>query len=451
MKVGIGLRDIWPERIRLRSIVSLSLPIMGGMMSQNLLNLADTAMVGRLGASELAAVGMGGVATFLAFAFLLGLSPAVQAMAARRLGEGRRADVAQPLNAGLMMALLVGVPLGAMLYLVSDRAFALLSDDPAVVTAGIPYLKLRMLSVAGVGINFSFRGYWNGVHRPSRYMITLASMNLINILLNYIFIFGHAGCPAMGAAGAGLASTVATYCGSLLYLFIGLGQSRRQGFLKALPARTAVGTLARLALASGVQTAFYAAGATMLFWIAGRIGTAELAAANVIINLVLVGVLPAMGMGLAAASLVGKSLGRGDDDDAYRWGWEVAAVAAIALSIPAGLLVMRPGLWLGLFTSASEVLAVGRVPLQLSGAGLPLEAVALVLMNALMGAGDNTRVMRWSIICQWVFFLPLAYLVGPWLGGGLTGVWTVQLFYRFVTAVVFASLWMRGRWRKAVV
>ncbi|MBL7076349.1 MAG: MATE family efflux transporter [Kiritimatiellae bacterium] len=445
------MNGVLPGRARFRSIVSLSLPIMGGMMSQNLLNLADTAMVGRLGASDLAAVGMGGVATFLAFALLLGLSPAVQAMSARRLGEGRNERVAHPLNAGLLVAALVGIPLGVLLLLVAGRMFNVLSDDPAVLAAGVPYLRARMLSIAGVGINFSFRGYWNGVHRPSRYMMTLTTMNMVNILFNYLFIFGHWGCPAMGAAGAGLASTVATYFGSLMYVVMGFGLSRTQGFLSVRPSRRVIGTLLRLASASGLQTAFYAAGATTLFWIAGRIGTAELAAANVIINLVLVGVLPAMGMGLASASLVGKALGRGDPDDAYRWGWEVAVIAAVALMIPAGLLVWRPGLWLRLFTSAPEVLAVGSVPLQLSGLGLPVEAVALVLMHALNGAGDNARVMRWSVLCQWGLFLPVAYLVGPVLGGGLAAVWTAQLVYRVIAAAAFASLWISGRWRSAKV
>jgi putative MATE family efflux protein len=447
----VEMNSVLPGRARLRSIVSLSLPIMGGMMSQNLLNLADTAMVGRLGASDLAAVGMGGVATFLGFAFLLGLSPAVQAMAARRLGEGRENEVAHPLNAGLLTAALVGIPLGILLLLLAGRMFSVLSSDPAVLAAGVPYLKARVLSIAGVGINFSFRGYWNGVHRPSRYMITLTSMNMANILLNYVFIFGHWGAPAMGAAGAGLASSVATYFGTLMYLAMGLRLSRKQGFLSARPSRPVIGTLLRLASASGLQTAFYAAGATMLFWIAGQIGTAELAAANVIINLVLVGVLPAMGMGLAAASLVGKALGRGDADDAYRWGWEVSAIAGCALMVPAGLMVWRPGLWLRLFTSAPDVLAVGHVPLQLSGLGLPIEAIALVLMHALNGAGDNARVMRWSVLCQWGLFLPAAYIVGPLLGGGLTAVWTAQLVYRFVAALAFSLLWIRGHWRSATV
>lgn len=420
-------------------------------MSQNLLNLADTAMVGRLGASDLAAVGMGGVATFLSFAMLLGLSPAVQAMASRRLGEGRHDAVALPLNAGLLVAVLVGVPLGAILYALAAPAFGLLSHDPAVLASGVPYLKARTLSIAAIGINFSFRGYWNGIHKPSRYMVTLTVMNLINIVLNYLLIFGHAGFPRLGAAGAGVASTVATYCGSLMYLVLGLSQSRAEGFLRERPVADVLKTLVRLASASGLQTLFYAGGATVLFWITGRIGTAEMAAANVILNLVLVGVLPAMGMGLAAASLVGKSLGRRDKDDAYRWGWEVALLAGLALAPPAGLLVWRPCLWLRLFTTSPEVLSVGCVPLQLSGLGLPIEAMALVLMHALMGAGDNARVMRWSIFCQWVLFLPMAYLVGPVLGGGLTGVWLVQLLYRFVTAGAFASLWIRGRWRSAEV
>ena len=98
------------DRLRTRTILVLALPIIGGMASQNVLNLVDTAMVGYLGAPSLAAVGMGSFANFMAVAFIMGLSAGVQAIASRRLGEGRRDQTASGLNAGLLIALLVAVP-----------------------------------------------------------------------------------------------------------------------------------------------------------------------------------------------------------------------------------------------------------------------------------------------------------------------------------------------------
>ena len=99
------------ERRRTWTILALALPIIGGMVSQNVLNLVDTAMVGTLGPSALAAVGMGSFANFMAMAFIMGLSAGVQAIAARRLGEGRASETASPLNAGLLIAFVVANPL----------------------------------------------------------------------------------------------------------------------------------------------------------------------------------------------------------------------------------------------------------------------------------------------------------------------------------------------------
>ncbi|MCA9637524.1 MAG: hypothetical protein KC420_15965, partial [Myxococcales bacterium] len=103
------------DRARTRKIITLALPVVGGMISQNILNLVDTAMVGTLGAASLAAVGMASFATFMSQAFIMALGAGVQAMAARRLGEGRRDEMAVPLNGGLLLALCLGVPVAVLM------------------------------------------------------------------------------------------------------------------------------------------------------------------------------------------------------------------------------------------------------------------------------------------------------------------------------------------------
>ena len=115
---------------RRRRILGLALPIIGGMASQNVLNLVDTAMVGVLGASALAAVGLGSFANFMASAFITGLSAGVQAMASRRLGEGRESESAVPLNGGLLLAGGLALPLSAVLILNADTLFSFLEMAP---------------------------------------------------------------------------------------------------------------------------------------------------------------------------------------------------------------------------------------------------------------------------------------------------------------------------------
>src|SRR5690606_15442977 len=162
----------------------------GGMVSQNVMNLVDTAMVGSLGGVALAAVGMSSVAAFMAQAFLMGLSYGVQAMAARRLGEGQTQVMAVPLNGVLLLAVGLRVPISLALFLLAPSFYPFLVDDPAVVAEGVPYLQARLCAVVAVGMNFSFRGYFNGVNLSRLYLRSLLTMNVCNLALNYLLIFG---------------------------------------------------------------------------------------------------------------------------------------------------------------------------------------------------------------------------------------------------------------------
>ncbi|MEM1033369.1 MAG: MATE family efflux transporter [Myxococcota bacterium] len=436
---------------RLRKILDLALPIMGGMVSQNAMNLIDTAMVGSQGKHALAAVGMSSFASFLSSAFLMGLSTGVQAMAARRLGEGRDAEMAVPLNGGLLMAIGLGVPLSVLLFALAPAFYPYLNDDPQVVAEGVPYLRARLCAVTAVGLNFSFRGYFNGVNLSRLYLRSLLTMHVCNLALNYALIFGKFGFPALGATGAGIGSAIATWVGSIAYVIMAVRYARGAGFLARLPDRRTVRTMLALSVPSGIRTVFFAGGMTMLFWIVGRVGTTPLAAANILINLTLVAILPAIGLGMAAASLVGQALGRDERDDAMQWGWDVAKIAVGILVLLGAPMVLAPSALLGVFTDDPATIALGRLPLQIVGATIFFDGIALVLQNAMLGAGDSRRIMVVGIAIQWVVFLPCAYLVGPILGWGLVGIWAVQVGYRLLQAGVFAVMWRQGAWARVAV
>ncbi len=434
------------EKARLKRILTLALPIIGGMISQNVLNLVDTAMVGTLGNAALAAVGVGGFALFTCQSLILGISTGVQATAARRKGKGASDELAVPLNAGLLIVCLVAPPLSAALFLLTPTFFPLLNSDGHVIEQGVPYLQIRVLGMVFIGMNFAFRGYWNAVDMSRLYMTTLILMHAANILLNYVFIFGNWGAPALGVAGAGLASFLATMLGTLTYLYLGFKYARANGFLRALPSATTTTTLVRLSLPSGIQQLFFAAGFLVTYWIIGRIGTPELAAANVLVTITLVAILPGIGLGLAAATLVGQALGKGDADAASRWGWDVAKVAMATLTALGVPMWLFPDLLLSGFIHDPDTVAIARLPMQLVGVTMVFEALGLVLMHALLGAGDTTRVMIVAVSMQWALFLPLAYLSGPLLGFGLLGIWVLQGLYRLGQAAVFVGFWRQRRW-----
>ena len=431
---------------RRRRIFGLALPIIGGMVSQNVLNLVDTAMVGALGDAALAGVALGSFVNFMAIAFITGMAAGVQAMAARRKGEGRLHETAVPLNGGLLLAALLAIPTSLVLVHVVADLVPLLEDDPKVVADGTVYLQARLTAMLAVGMNFAFRGYWNAVDQSRLYLRTLLVMHVTNIVLNYLLIFGHLGFPALGVQGAGIGTAVSTYVGTGYYIYLGLRHARGAGFLRGLPDRDTIKSMLRLAVPAGLQQFFFAAGMTVFFTLVGSVGTQELAAANVLINLMLVAILPGIGFGISAASLVGQALGRGDRAEAQAWGWDVTRLACLtmgALALPG---VLAPDLLLAPFIHNPDTLALAAGPLRLVAATLWLDAVGLVLLNALLGAGDTRTVMVISLVTQWAIQIPLVYLVGPVLGWGLLWIFVIFVGARSLQSGVFALLWRSPRW-----
>ena len=434
------------QREKRRAIMKLALPIIGGMASQNVLNLVDTLMIGQIGAEALAAVGLGSFVNFLTSAFVLGLSSGVQALSARRVGEGREHEAAEPLTAGMTLAVAFALPWSLALILAAPYFFPWLNHDAQVVAMGVPYLQSRLAAMAPMGVNFVFRGYWNAVALPGFHLRTLLVMHAANIFLNWLLIYGNWGFPAMGATGGGLATAIATYIGTGYYLILGWRYARERGFCTQWPGRALFSSILRLSVPAGVQQTFFAGGMTTFVSLVGRIGTAELAATQVLLTLVLVGILPGLGFGLAAASFVGQALGQGSVAAAKAWGWDVSRLAMLvvgALSLPA---VIAPRLFLSGFLHEAEVLEIAVTPLRLIALMLATETVGFVLMHALQGAGDARRTMWVSISLQWFLFLPAVFLVGPRLRLGLTAVWLVHIVYRQIQSLVFAFLWQRGRW-----
>jgi MATE family multidrug resistance protein len=442
---------VLPPRARLERILQLALPIIGGMLSQNLLNLVDTGFVSRLGEAPLAGVGLASFVNFVSIAFITGLSTGVQATAARRKGEGAEDVMAVPLNGGLLLALGFGIPIAGVVWALVPAFFPFLADDAEVGALGTAYLRLRLVAVPAVGMNFAFRGYWNAVDLSRLYLRTIVLMHVVNGVLDYVLIFGALGAPAMGVEGAALASVIATYSGTAYYVLQGVGLARRNGFLRGVPAVEELRRMLATSLPAGLQQFFFAAGMLAFFSIVARLGTAELAAANVLVNLLLVALLPALGFGLAAASLVGQALGRGEPDDARRWGWEVVRTATLVVAAITSIGLLFPDLPLGVFLQDPDTLALARWPLRLVALSLPLDVVGAVLQNALYGAGDSRRVFVVSTALQWLVFLPLVYVVGPVLGGGLFAVFAAQGFYRVLQSAVFAGIWRGSAWTRVEV
>lgn len=437
-----------PDSTRRQTILRLALPIMAGMLTQSLLNLVDAALVGRLGADELAAVGIGGYAMFLVSATVFGLMSGVQAQVARRHGEqalDRRSD---PLRAGLTIALAVALPLTALCLWQAPALLSLINSDPGISHIAVDYFRWRVISLLPIALIFCFRGYWNGIQETGIYLRIMLVMHLVNLLASIGLIFGLWGLPAMGASGAGLGTTLSLVAGLLLWTAV------TRGHLPAIrdwPAPRDLLTTLRLAVPHSFQQLWFAAGYAVLFWILGQVSTASVAVGHVLVNLSLLLILPGVGFGMAAMSLVGEALGRDAPEIAHRWGWDVVRLTWLCLAIMALPMLILPEQVLGLFLHQPEMIEMGVQPLRLTALMIVVDAAALVFTQALLGAGAQRTVMTLTLSTQWLMFLPLAWWFGVHHGWGLVGIWWCQLGYRMLNSLVFVLIWQRRRWQTVTI
>lgn len=435
------------DRARSTRILKLALPIIGAMLSQSLLNLIDAALVGQLGETALAGVGIGGYAMFMVTAVIFGLSSAVQAQTSRRLGESAPERCGEGLNAGLVVALLVGLPVSLACFHWAPELLHLINDQPEVHATAASYFQWRVIALVPVAMAFCFRGFWNGLQRTGIYLRIMLITQIVNVALSVVLIYGWFGMPAMGADGAGAGTTLSLFVALGLWVRSTLAERRRHGVLHAWPPLANYLTLLKLAAPHSFQQLWFAAGYAVLFWILGQIDAASVAVGHVLVNLSLLLILPGVGLGLAAMSLVGQALGKHHPEDAHAWGWDTVGVALPCLMLLGLPLWIAPDAILGLFLHRPELIALGHVPLQLTAAMIVLDCVAIVLAQALLGAGANRTVMTATLTIQWLIFLPLAWWFGTQQDGGLWVIWWLQLGYRVLNSVVFATLWQRRKWQ----
>lgn len=439
---------MWLDLQRSQTILRLAGPIIGGMLSQSLLNLVDAALVGRLGEVALAGVGLGGYAMFLVTAVVFGLSSGVQAQTAWRHGESAPAERGRALGAGLTIAVIVALPLSLACLWQAPRLLALLTQQPAVHEVAVAYFRWRVVALLAVAMCCCFRGYWNGVQQTAIYLRIVLTTHLINVLASGGLIFGLAGLPRLGAAGAGAGSAIAVSTAALVWAVYTARASGRDGPAWRWPGIAALRATLSLAAPHSLQQLCFAAGYAVLFAILAQVSTASVAVGHVLVNLSLLLILPGVGLGVAAMSLVGQALGRATPDEAHRWGWDVVRVAWLALALFALPMLAFPEALLELFLRDPALVALGHEALRLTALMIVLDAAAIVLGQALLGAGANRTVMSVTLALQWLVFLPLAWWCGVALGYGLLGIWWIQLGYRCLNSLSFAWIWQRRRWQQ---
>ncbi|AJY50704.1 MULTISPECIES: MATE family efflux transporter [Halomonadaceae] len=426
-------------------VIRLALPIMLGMLSQSMLNLIDAALVGHLGEVALAGVGVGGYAMFMLSAVVFGLSSSVQSQTAHRVGAAHT-EIAHPLRSGLVIGLAVALPLTLWAWWQAPLLISLISQADDVQAVAVGYFRWRVVSLMAIALTLCFRGYWNGRQQTHLYLRIIVAVHLLNVVVSAVLIYGLGGLPAMGSSGAGAGTTLSLFVGLIAWCWVSIKSPSSAHFLTHLPSLATLRTTLVLAAPHSLQQLLFAAGYVVLIGVLSQLGTASVAVGHVLINLSLLLILPGVGVGVAAMSLVGEALGRDAQQEAHRWGLDALRVAWLLLLVLALPMLLVPEQVLALFFTNSELVALGKLPLQLTGVMIVLDAAALVLAQALMGAGAQRTVMMLTLGMQWLLFLPLAWWVGIGLEQGLLGIWLMQLLYRLINSAGFLWVWQRRRW-----
>ena len=276
---------------------------------------------------------------------------------------------------------------------------------------------------------------------PRRALPILLVGHVLNAVGNAVFIFGAFGMPSLGLTGAGLGTMLATWFAALCFWQMVQREHPSPGSTRPEFVRLVL----EQALPSSLRQLSVALGFVALVWMIGLVSTPALAAANLVIQITLIAMLPGLGLGQVAGTLVGESVGRGRREEARRWGGDVACTALATLGVIGVPMLLAPDALIGCFSDDAEVVSLASYPLRLLGAAIAIDGAAIALAHGMIGAGYSRQVMQVGVVLQ-VVMLPAAYLAGPGLGFGLAGIWTVFVGIRVLQAAAFATQWRLGAW-----
>ena len=434
----------------LREVVLLAYPVVLTQLSRTAMGVVDSAMVGRLGATELGAVGYGGIWMWTAACVFLGTATGVQTFVSQAHGAGREDEGVHWTWQGLYTVLPFAAVGIAGFALTLPLLLALLGPSPDLQEIATHYLQARAWGAPGLVAGMVLASYFRGVGDTRTPLVCVLFANGVNAVLDYGWIFGHFGLPAWGATGAGAATAVAEWTWALLLALAFRRALRRRGVRARpeRPQRRAMLRFARTSVPIGGQWVLEMLSFALFSTLVARMGDAAMAASQALLMLLSLSFMQAVGISVSASTLVGRYVGAGDPAAAER-SHRSALQLGVALAIGVALLfVLLPGPLLRIFTDDPEVLALGAGLLRLGAFFQLFDAVGIVASGSLRGAGDT----RWPFLVNtalaWGFFLPLAWLFGVAWGGGLTGAWIAGTVWIGVQSAVLALRFQRGAWRR---
>jgi MATE family multidrug resistance protein len=444
-----------PSHTELVAMARLAIPVVVVQVGIMLLGVVDTVMVGRVSARALAAVAVGNLYFFVCSIFGMGVLLALDPVVSQAVGAHDRPAVGRAMQRGFVLALVMSVVVGLALlgagpvFRAARQPAEILADARGYAWASIPGLPAFFAFIV-------FRQTLQALRHMRPIVVTIVAMNLANVLLNWVFVFGHLGVPPMGAVGSAWASTLSRWFGTLAILAVSWPYLRE--FLAPLRrealALAPLGRMLRLGVPIGLMQQLEAGAFGAIGLLMGSFGTVEVASHQVAINLASLTFMVPLAVGAAASVMVGHAIGADDAPGAQR-----AALAALLtgtgfMALSAAVFLTVPGLLARAYTTDPAVLALAATLIPIAGIFQLADGVQAVAAGVLRGAGDTRAPLVIILLGFWLLGTPVSLYLAFRTPLGPVGLWWGRVVGLGVVAVMLlvrTRIKLRGPLRRVEI
>lgn len=432
-----------------KQIGQVSYPILLSLLAQNVINVTDTAFLGRVGEIELGASAMGGLYYICVFTIAFGFSTGSQIVIARRNGEKRYDEVGPVMTQGVFFLLL----LAALLFIFS-RFFAsdilriLISSD-TLLDATEEFLDWRIFGFFFSFVGVMFRALFIGITRTKVLTLNALFMAVTNVLLDYLLIFGHAGFPPLGIQGAAIASVAAEAVSILFYLIYTrltvpihtYGLDRFRSFdVRLLQRVLGISVFTMLQYFLSMSTWF------MFFVAVERLGQRDLAIANIVRSIYIVLLIPVSALATTTNSFVSNTIGAGHIAEVIPTIVKIARMSLGIMAVCVAGVILFPGAILSVYTNDPSLIADAVPSIYVVAGAMLIASVGNVAFSGITGTG-NTRSALLIEIATLVFYVLYVYIMGMRLRMPVSVCFTTEVIYYTGLLVASAFYLKKATWQ----
>ena len=428
----------------------LAIPMMLEMAMESIFAVVDIAFVSRLGTDAVAAVGITEALITVLYAIAMGLGMSVTAMVSRRIGAKDREGAARVTGQAIWIGAFLSIVVGVFGVIFARDLLVLMGASDNVIREGEGFTAVLLGGSASIVYLFLLNAAFRGAGDAAVALRSLWLANGINIILDPCFIFGLGPFPEMGVTGAAVATTIGRGIGvvyQLYYLFGGRGRLafhfRHLALVRDLIKRMLIVSIGGIG-----QFLITTASWVVLMRIVAFYGSGPIAAYTIALRMIEFVILPAWGLGNAAATLVGQNLGANLPERAEQSAWQAAKYNAVFMTIVGVMMLAAAPMITGLFSSDPEVLRYGTNCLRIMGIGFPMYAIGMIMTQAMNGAGDTATPSALNLFAFWIIQIPLALWLARTVGYGPNGVFIAIVVSESLLTILSIIAFRRGRWKK---